>query len=247
MVMQQRYTDKELELFRRMRVVILSPVMHSEPKFWKSVVNLVAFSWHHGLRVEEMGITERAVVDWARNDLARAALEKTSDYSGELYTHFLWLDSDHVFNPDMLCELAKHDKEAMSALYFNRSEPFLPVVYIKDHSDDAFKHFPLIGVPPSICAVDAVGFGALLMRREVMEKVPQPWFTIDYRAGEDIAFCTKAREYGIQWYVNGAYKLGHIAAPQIITEKDYLKYQEDHKDEFEDKVKISLGGQGNGK
>jgi hypothetical protein len=240
------YTKKELALFRKMRVVIISPVMHSEPKFWKSVVNMVAHSWHHGLRIEEMGITERSVVDWARNDLARAALAKRSDYSGEPYTHFLWLDSDHVFNPDLACELARHDKRALSALYYNRTEPYLPVCFVKDDSQDKYKYYPLVQVPPCVCAVDAVGFGALLMRRDVIEAVPEPWFTIDYKAGEDIAFCTHAREHGVRWHVHGGYRIGHISDPAIITEKDYLKYQEAHHDKFADKVKVYLGGTDNG-
>lgn len=228
------------------RVVILSPILHSEPRWWKSVVNMVAYSWHHGIRVEEMGITERDVVDWARNNLAKAALEKRSDFDGQPYTHFLWLDSDHIFNPDMLVHLMKRieplPKPAMlSALYFGRKPPFLPVAYVKDKNPDPHKHYPLVGVPNSIARLDAVGFGALLMEREVMERVPEPWFTIDWRAGEDIAFCVKARAYGVKIFVDGTYRLGHIGEPQIVTEATYQQYLKEHPDEFADKVRVNLG------
>ena len=75
-----------------------------------------------------------------------------------------------------------------------------------------------------------------------MERVPEPWFTIDYRAGEDIAFCVKAKTYGVQFYVHGGYKLGHIGEPTIITEKEYQKFQDENKERFADKIKVSLGG-----
>ena len=224
------------------RIVILTPVMHSEPKFWKSVVNMMARSWSEGLKIEEIGITERAVVDWARNDLARQALKAKGHLSNEPYTHFLWLDSDHVFNPDLALRLASHDLDMVSALYFNRSEPHLPVVYVKDYSDDAYKHFPLVECPKTLFKVDAVGFGALLMKREVMEQVPEPWFTIDYRAGEDVAFCVKAKQHGVEIWCDGAYTLGHIGHPQIVTEETYVEARDTRPDIFEDKVRVFLGG-----
>ena len=134
-------------------------------------------------------------VDWARNFLARQAKDHICEYTGKRYTHLLWLDTDHVFNPDLACILARHFKDpnidAISALYFGRTGPTLPVVYVKDTSDDKHKHYPLLEVPPSLCEVDAFGFGACMMKLDIFDKVPEPWFTIDYRAGEDIAFCVK--------------------------------------------------------
>ena len=169
----------------KMRVVILTPIqMYPEPIFLKSIVNMVAYSWAHGLRVEELGFTERMVVDWARNSLAEAALDKDCEYSEGKYTHFLWLDADHAFNPDMLCVLAAHNVDMVSALYYGRGEDdHLPVVYVKDNTPDKYKHFPLVQVPDTLIEVDAVGFGAMLMKREVLEKTPKPWFTVDWRAG----------------------------------------------------------------
>jgi hypothetical protein len=240
--MAKEYTKEQKELFAKMRVVILSPVMHSEPKFWKSVVNLVAYSWSQGLKIEELGITERSVVDWARNDLARAGLAQKGALSELPYTHFLWLDTDHVFNPEMACELAIHDKDAISALYYNRTEPHLPVCYVKDFSEDEYKHFPLIVAPSTVFEVDACGFGGLLTKREIFEITPEPWFTIDYRAGEDIAFCVKARKFGVTFWVHGGYRMGHIGEPKIITHKEYLEHQELNKDKFADKIRVSLGG-----
>jgi len=212
-------------------------------KFAKCVSNMIAYSWLNGLKIYQMGITERMGLEWARNDLARTALTATNEYTGEPFTHFLWMDNDHVFNPDLACVLALNsDKDMISALYYGRTKP-LPVVYVKDNSDDEYKHFPLIQVPDDVFRCDAVGFGALLMKREVFERVPEPWFTLDYRGGEDIAFCVSARKHGVEIYCDGRYKLGHIGDPQIVTEQNYLSHLEANKDLYADKVKVNLGGQ----
>jgi hypothetical protein len=221
------------------RVCILTPVMNHFPAFWRSVINMVAYSWEKGIPVGEIGITERTVVDWARNNLAKAAKEKSE------YTHFLWLDADHVFNPDLLECLLSHNLKGpfiVSALYYSRCAPYLPVVYVKDYSVDVYKHFPLIEIPNNLITCDAVGFGGCLMSREVLEVVPEPWFTIDYRAGEDVAFCVKAKQYGTKIYCDGRYKLGHVGDYPIVTESTYRKYMDEHKEDYADKVRVFLGG-----
>ena len=221
------------------RVCLLSPVMIDFPAFWRSAINMVAYSWEHGIQVGEIGTVERTVVDWARNNLARAALAKKE------YTHFLWLDCDHVFNPDLLERLLSHKLTGpylVSALYFARMEPHLPIVYVKSKDEDPYKHYPLVEVPPTLIHADAVGFGACLMSREVLEVVPEPWFTVDYRAGEDIAFCVKAKQYGVQIYCDGAYKLGHVGGYPIITEATYRKYMDEHREDYADRVRVFLGG-----
>ena len=225
-------------------ICILTPCAsyYTHAKFTKCVANLISYSWRKGIEVHAMGITERMVVNWARNDLARAGLTQTDPHYNKPYTHFLWLDDDHVFNPEMLEHLLSHDVDMVSALYFQRTAPHYPVAYIKDDTPDKYKHYPLIDVPNALIQVDAVGFGACLMKREVLEAVPEPWFTLDYRAGEDIAFCVHAKENGIKIYLDGQYKLGHVGIPEIVTEKTYLKAQKDHPEIFQNKVKVKFNG-----
>ena len=227
--------------FDDMSVCILTPCGSYDlsAKFAKCLANMIAYSWMNGLKIYQMGMTERMVVDWARNDLARKAVDHVNEYTDEKFTHLLWLDDDHVFNPDLAVCLARHKKDMVSALYFGRLSPHYPVVYVRNH-DSEHKHYPLVEVPNALFQCDAAGFGALLMDRSVFDRVPEPWFTIDWRCGEDIAFCMSAKKHGVQIWCDGSYKLGHIAPPPIVTEKNYLSYKDANPDEFRDKLRVEL-------
>lgn len=248
-------TKADRAIYDEMSVVILSPMTLPQPRWVKSVVNMTAYSWMNGLRVYQMGFTEKVVVDWARNSLARSALDATLLYEGEPltgkpFTHFLWLDDDHTFNPDMACYLARHfahrDVDAVSALYYNRSMAPLPVCFVRGDSNERYKLNPLVGVPACLAEVEAVGFGGLMMKRDVFERVPEPWFTIDFRAGEDIAFCVHAKENGVRFYVDGSYKMGHIGQAPTITEETFKQHMADNEVLYADKIRVPLGGIKNG-
>jgi len=236
-------TAADREVYADMSVCILTPCKDYEVpfRFMKSVANLIAYSWMHGLKVYQLGGTERTVIHWARNDLSRTVKDKINEYTGQKFTHLLWLDDDHVFNPDLLVYLARHKElDVVSALYFGRAK-HLPVVYVKDDSSDKYKHFPLIQVPNGLCEVDAIGFGACLMRRDVLDRMPDPWFSFN-NAGEDIYFCVHAKEAGIGIWCDGSYMLGHLGEPTVVTHETYQQYLAEHKDEFADRVKVPLGG-----
>ena len=247
------YTGRELELFSRMSVLVLSPIADYtvNNQFAKSLVNMVAYSWMQGLKTYCWAHTERTVVDWARNSLGRYVRDHECEYTGEHYTHCLWLDSDQTFNPDLLCRLASHDKEMVSALYFARGPKPMPIAYVKpirpkgpcDLTDrDSYKHSQILEVPGTLMEIDAAGFGGLLMKREIFVKVPEPWFTIDALAGEDVAFCVKAKNYGYRIYLDGQYHMGHIDAPVVVSTDQYRAYRDAHPEEFADLLRCEIEG-----
>ena len=204
--------------YKDMAVAIVTPCGDYEVafKFARSVVNMVAYSWMHGLKVYQMGGTERMIVHWARNELAKSSLEHTNHLTGQKFTHLLWLDDDHVFNPDLALYLARNQHlDMVSALYYAR-----------------------IG----LAEVDAVGFGALLMRLDVLEGMEYPFFSFD-RCGEDIYFCVKAKEKGFKVWLDGSYRLGHIGEPGIVTHQTHLDYLQANEELLADRIQVPLGGQ----
>ena len=235
------FSKKDLKLFKEMKILILSPIMIAEPKWVKCMANMIALSWYFGLHIEKMGIAERMVVDWARESLAEEGLKDKSYIDGKPFTHFLWLDADHIFDPDMALNLAKHDLDAVSALYYSKSDNYLPVAYTPVTDDNKNpRHYPILSIPNTVWPVGAFGFGACLIRRRVFEGVPQPWFTLDYRCGEDFAFCTKAREYGFKFHVDGNYKIGHIGLGQVFGEEDLKKHLAEHPELTKEGVKRKI-------
>lgn len=248
--LNNKFTDAEKAMFANMRVAILSPIVHVEPQWVRATVNAVAFAWSQGLRVEDMGIIERTVVHWARNELVRAVMPLTSVIDDKPFTHFMWLDSDHIFDRDLICHLARHfarpEVDMISALYFGRCAPHLPVAYVQDTNENPYTHYPLVEVPNCLCEVDAVGFGAIMTKRECFERVEDPWFMMQGRngeaIGEDMCFCVHAKQAGMRIFLDGQYKLGHFSDKQIVTEKVYRQYCEQNPDLFGDKIKVKLGG-----
>jgi hypothetical protein len=237
-------TAFEKKQFAKMRICILSPIMKAEPQWVRCLANMIAYSWHKGLEIHAMGMVEGMVVDWARNELANQAYHTKSIINNKHFTHFLWLDADHVFNPDLACCLAKHfirkDVDGVSALYFHRDGPPMPVAYVKDDTEDEYSHNQLVNVPPALIEVDAFGFGACMMKRAIFGVVPKPWFTIDWKAGEDLAFCVKARGMGYRFFLDGAYRLGHIGCPPVVTYKDWEEYYNEHQGDYADRVKVKF-------
>ena len=233
-------TEKDLSQYR---VCVLVPCgSHDVPnKFMKHLTNLIAYSWHCGLKVYQVGITSRMVIHWARNELARQAQELACPYTNEKYTHLLWLDDDIMFNPDLAIKLIEHDLDMVTALYYSRIDKILPVIYLHcNDKKDPFKHFPLVEVPDNLFEVDACGFGALMMKREVLDKIKAPWFDFN-QAGEDISFCVKAKKAGIKIHCDATYKLGHLGERTVISEDTYKKYIKDNPD-LHDRKKVKLNG-----
>jgi len=230
-------TKADKKIYKGMSVVIAVPCKDNEmgASFSRDVGNLIAYSWHNGLRVDQMAITERMVIHWARNELARNCRDYECPWTGKKFTHILWLDDDQAFRPDMLVWLARNGHlDVISALYYGRQKA-LPVAYVRDDSDNKYSHYTMLTVPTEVVEVDAVGFGGVLMRREILDKLEEPYFSFK-DAGEDVYFCARAKEQGVKIHLDGRYSIGHIGDAEVVTRKTYEKYVEDHREEFGEKI-----------
>ena len=69
--------------------------------------------------------------------------------------------------------------------------------------------------------VDVVGFGSVLIKVEILEKLEKPWFMVMTGAGEDIHFCHQAKRAGFKIHMDTATKLGHLGKRKKITEHTY--------------------------
>lgn len=239
-------------IFDTMRVCIMSPISKIEPLWVRSLANMIAFSWQNGLRIYEMGMIWGQVVHWARDELVNQGLSAVSP-EGLPYTHFLFLDSDQVFAPHLGCQLANAFVEPkvdmVSAVYYARNGPPLPIIFVKNPNkpeDGKYTHYPLVGMPDSgIFEIDACGFGAVMIKREVFETLPIPRFRFD-GCGEDIFFCVNAKAAGFRIFADGGLKMGHIKEPDIVGHQDFSRYVQEHSSELGGKVQVYLGGNNHG-
>ena len=121
-------------------------------------------------------------------------------------THVLFLDSDMNFPEDALHRLFSRNEAFVAANYVQRCLPTRPnavsvLGMAKPTDEDS----------TGIEEVHSVGFGCCLIRTEVFDAMPRPWFDTYWFTnddgetnfiGEDVYFCHKARHAGYKTYID---------------------------------------------
>lgn len=147
-------------------------------------------------------------IDQVRNLMAHFTIENKFDY-------ILFVDSDMVLPEDALVKLYESKKDIVSGLYRQRNldQKIAEVHMNGEHviDENFFKDKKYV-------KVDSVGFGGILIKREVLEKIGYPQFvyhdTIDFSKtiSEDTDFCIKAKNAGYEIIVMPEVKYGHITS-----------------------------------
>ena len=193
----------------------------------KTLIAIPAMEQMHSLTVQclanlrQIGETRtdfivRMPVDMARNTFARRACE-------EGFTHILWIDSDMMFEPDLMERLAA-DLEAgydiVTGLYFKRKLPPEPVIYknldFGHGTSEIYFDYPQNALFP----VAGCGFGGLMMKTEVVADTEEPPFDLIPGYSEDLSFCIRMAEKGRKIGCDSRIKLGHLGTI-IFGEKLY--------------------------
>ena len=206
-----------------MRTLIAIPCMDMvHTSFMKSLLALIRVG------DTQVSITCSSLIYDARNKLAGQAVT-------EGYDRILWLDSDMVFNPDLLMKLSAdmdEGRELVSALYFKRKVPFTPVLYKNLlYNHDKEKNELQIGLDTytdypqnSIFPVAGCGFGCVLMSTDLINRVGKTFghpFAPLLGMGEDLSFCYKVSQLGVEMFCDSRVKMGHVGFG-TITEETYL-------------------------
>src|SRR5262245_9731060 len=138
-------------------------------------------------------------------------------------THVLIIDDDHEYQPDALYRLLAHDKDIVSGLYFSRAYPHIPMAF--DVADDNGSCLPIYltnGVKGLIPVV-ATGFGFLLIKMSVFEKLEKPYVRLGELDPEqwcdDMGFFKRVREAGIQPYCDLDCWIGHMGSMIVKPER----------------------------
>lgn len=160
------------------------------------------------------------MVDWrvgsdrgkSRNSLVSASLERGSEW-------ILFLDDDHSFPPNLLDVLLSRNVPVVASLYLQRTDPFLPIAFIKKSEDGEYWPLDLLECPEhGLVTVHGAGTGGMLIKSEVFKEFPEPWFVHTTQQSEDLYFCDRLAEAGIQLYVDLDARLGHVAPVSVYPD-----------------------------
>lgn len=162
---------------------------------------------------------EGTVVEWRvganrgamRNELAHACLDQGCDW-------IFFIDDDQAFHRGVLNRLLAHEQPVVSGLIVGRKAPFLPTAYA-DKMGGRYRPLDLRSVGGNnLVAVAAVGTGGLLVRSEALRQLDPSvhWFYYSEALGEDLYFCERLTDAGVQIVVDTGCRIGHIAPAAVF-------------------------------
>jgi hypothetical protein len=149
-----------------------------------------------------------------RNSLVRTAAEEKCDY-------ILFIDADMRFPKTTLERLLAHKKDIIGVNATTRMMPPKPtarnIQINEDGSVDWLEVFS--NKEKGIGKVDAIGCGVMLIKTSCLKNIPQPYFYFEQLLkgkllGEDIYFCIKAKDAGIDTWVDHdlSMEIGHVGS-----------------------------------
>lgn len=204
-----------------MKIFIAIPTMESVPvQFLGSMLQLR----RNDLEIK-FGIETGSLVYNARNNLARQAVKAEADW-------VLWLDSDMVFDPDLLDKMlavcVENDIDFLTALCFRRKPPYTPCLFERlDVRKDGkgASYTALLSVPEGRFRVEGCGLAGVLMSTDVLISVAAKFngamFDPMYGFGEDVAFCWRARQCGYDIWCDSSIEMGHVG--QCVVTRGYFE------------------------
>ncbi len=189
--------------FRLLIAVPCTDYMHAD--FVRSLVNLTGHLQREGIR-HEVEIANGTLVYLARDRLASRAMN-------EDFTHILFIDSDMVFDENIVETLTFCEKDFVCGAFQSRRPDYGKCVYSSLEPLERVKEW---GANPFRAA--GCGMALTLISAEILKEVQgkhktcfSPEMIHGVKFGEDLAFCWRAKEAGAQLWCEPTARAGHIA------------------------------------
>jgi len=167
-------------------------------------------------------IVKRTPIVLARNRIAKTAIDEKCDY-------IFWVDDDMVLKPDIniLEQLMAHDKDIIAPLFFSRAYPYIPMIFKRRLIGARFCVYDnIMDYQKGLLKVDGIGFGCVLTKVSIFDKLSKPYFWNNDIFGEDLYFCEKAVQAGLEIYCDTTIEVGHICEPQVAWEYMHVASKE---------------------
>ena len=142
------------------------------------------------------------------------------------YDYQLWIDSDIVFDTEKFYKLVAMDKDIAAGWYCTEDGRTSSVAHWLEEGDfrkngGVMNHETLesLSKRKKPFTVDYTGFGWVLIKNGVFEKLPYPWFApkmqvfesgeVQDMCGEDVSFCLDAMDAGYEIWCDPTIRVGH--------------------------------------
>lgn len=143
---------------------------------------------------------------------------ETVPFGGLEYDYMLWIDSDMVFNFEHIEKLLEDQKDIVGGVYAMNANGVTTAGFLKEDGNHRMTNkFIMNKIHPF--EVDYNGFGFMLIKKGVFEKIKYPWFTheeigfseidITVATSEDVGWCSRAKKAGYKIWLDPTVKLGH--------------------------------------
>jgi hypothetical protein len=177
-----------------------------------------------------------SMVNHARTDCLQAdnyAGTMLTPFRGQVpYDYIMWIDSDIIFKTEDLIELLKMNKDIAAGWYAQSTGGALSnqttvveridMKELYEKGSNKYETIEDMARRTEPFKVDYCGFGWMLIKKGVYEKIPYPWFVprviqlqkpdgtiLEDVCSEDISMCEDFRKYGFDIWVNPKVRVGH--------------------------------------
>jgi hypothetical protein len=177
-----------------------------------------------------------SMVNHARTDCLQAdnyAGTMLTPFRGQVpYDYIMWIDSDIIFKTEDLMELLQMNKDISAGWYVQSNGGALSnqstvVESMNDQElyekgSNRYETVEDMSRRTEPFKVDYCGFGWILIKKGVYEKIPYPWFVprviqlqkpdgtiLEDVCSEDISMCEDFRKYGFDIWVHPKVRVGH--------------------------------------
>ena len=140
------------------------------------------------------------------------------------YDYMMWIDSDVVWRYSQIKMLIQDNKPIVSGLYIMEgNKAFTAVIdwdenFYRDRGAFHFVEPHELKKLPHLFKVAYIGFGFILIKKGVFEKLEYPWFRpIMYHfrgevqdfCSEDVGWCRTATQHGLEIWIDKRVIVGH--------------------------------------
>ena len=228
--------DKIKERWRGKKIVFCLPGRGCSYTFLKSFVQLSFDLVQNGMSIQ-ISQDYSSMVNFARCKVLGANVLRGPNqkpWDGKLeYDYQLWIDSDIAFSTEKFWQLADvaipaegDEKEIAAGWYMTEDGRTTSVAHWLE--EDEFRKNggvmnhetgESISKRKKPFTVDYTGFGWVMIKNGVFERMEYPWFApkmqqfesgaVQDMCGEDVSFCLDAKELGIETWCDPRIRVGH--------------------------------------